>query len=565
MGNATNYEASYCLVNISSNLITKILNIFRNPKSTCPIWNGFLIALIILIFGNSLSFEFVYYDDYTYTVSKLDKGKFYYPSFLKWAFISTDDGLWAPLTKISHQIDTTLFGENAGWHHAINLILHSINSLLLWKFLVIIGGESLTSFLSTAIFAIHPLRVEPVCWIASRKDLLSTLFLLLMLIEFLKFLRYNKNRHYLLTLFYYCLSALSKPIAMVFPIHLPLLFLLTLIEEKKNFYKISSILIKFLPFIGIILFLIFITMHSEKEAIVPREFLTFPERIFRVIVALSHYLLLTFVPLNLHTPFGIDYYLLSGQKFGEPVYKSTNYILLLGILFLALSLIWILLPQDKKNGLITYLMFLVPLLPIAGFIPFGHHLIADRFTYPAHIALSLWLLNITSQNNKVWKTGYNLFLSLILLIFASSSFHLSTYWQNSEKLFSRTLKFEPNSYVGLCNLASSYLRKERYHEAIPLLQKTIELYPHKAEPYNDLGYAYQRLGRYQESLNYYMKSLQIDPDDAEIMSNISALYFDMNDLDNAKKFAQNALQINPHLENPMKILVLIKEREEKER
>ncbi|MCX8063803.1 MAG: tetratricopeptide repeat protein [Candidatus Hydrogenedentes bacterium] len=561
MLNTANCSSKSCNINgDSKSILSHLLNILKNPRSTCPTWNGFLIALIIIVFSKSVYFEFVHYDDHTYTISKSNKGKFYSLSFIKWAFTSTDDGLWAPLTKFSHQIDTNLFGENASWHHAINIILHTINCILLWKFLTMLIGEGFTTFLSTAIFAIHPLRVEPVCWIASRKDLLSTFFLLLMLIEFLKYISSGKHFHYLFAVLYYFLSALSKPVAMVFPLFLPLTWLLSK-RGTKNTSRITLLLLKSAPFFIIAFVLMLITIYSEERAIVPREFLSISDRALGSIISLGHYLLLTFVPVELHIPFGIDYYLFSGQKFGEPVFKNITYALYFGLVFFIFSSIWVLFTGNIKAGLVTLLMFLVPLLPVAGFVPFGHHLIADRFTYPSHIAFSLWLTTISQTKNKIFKISYNTFLTLILITYAIESYHLSSYWQNSETLFRRTLKFEPNSYVGLCNLASSFLRKNRYYEAIPILQKTIELYPQRAEPYNDLAYAYQRLGRFKEALNFYMKSIRLKPNDAEVISNISALFLETGDLNNAKKFAQNALKINPHLENAKKILKLIETQE----
>ncbi len=538
--------------NISSNLI----RILKNPRSTCPTWNGFLIALIIFVFGNSIYFDFVYYDDYTYTIAKSAKGKFYSPTFLKWAITSTDDGFWAPLTKISHQIDTNLFGEKSGWHHFVNLLLHIVNSLLLWRLLALINGESLLVFLSTAIFAIHPLRVEPVCWIASRKDLLSTLFLILMLIEFVKYLKSGDSKNYVKSLIYFILSSLSKPISMVFPFFLPLIYFL---YKKKITLdeKLSSVLIKSIPFLLISILVAIVTLHSEKEAIVPDQFLTISDRLSREMLSLSHYLLLSFLPVDLHTPFGIDYYLFSGQKLGEPVFKNPFYLISFALIFLIFTLGWVLFSQSKTTGLLTYLMFLLPLIPISGVIPFGHHLIADRFTYPSHIALALWLIYLPRNNERPFKVIYLILLSLILLIFTIYSFNLTSYWQNSETLFRRTLQFEPKSYVGLCNLASSLLRSNRYIEAIPVLQKTTELYPNKYEPYNDLAFAYQQLGRYQDALNNYLKSLQIKPDDPEILSNISALYLEVGDVENAQIFSRKALQINPNLENAQKILNII--------
>lgn len=539
------------------NIVWQLWTIFTHPHSKCPAWNGFLIAIILVVFGQALHFGFIFYDDFTYTLAKTDKGPVWSYSFLSWAITSMDDGFWAPITKISHRIDTHLFGRQAGGHHAVNLLLHIVNALLLWRFLCrITGGDGLIQFLAVGLFAIHPLRVEPVVWIASRKDLLSTLFLLGMLIKYIDWIQGQNKRDYLWSFCFFILSALSKPISIVFPLFLILLDVLWYKERTLfTFKRIFS----YIPFWGVSIFLAVITFHAEQEAIIPVT-LTMSEKVSRIIVATALYFLLTFVPIDLHIPYGIAYFPFFGWTGGIPVYHRVDIVITSLLILLVISFLWLLLRKEYRMNVLSLAFFIIPLIPVIGFIPFGHHLIADRFTYVSHIGLCILICTGIGSLKERKYVIFNVLLSVILVILGMVSLSYASQWERGEKLFRNTLRYEPDNYVALCNLGYALIQQGRYTEAIPHLQKAIEVYPYRAGPYNDLAFSYQSLGRYKEALELYKKSLDISANDPEILSNLAFLYMEMGDYKMAKEYAEKALQIKPSLVNAQKILEMVRDK-----
>ncbi len=553
-----NCTSNSCIVPEGRNesLLSNLYYILKNPHSKCLLWNSFLVAIIIVVFGQVVYFDFVYYDDFVYTAGKVDRGNLWSWDFLKWVMTSMDDGFWAPITKISHRLDIHLFGYKAGGHHAINLILHVVNSLLLWRLLCMLTGDGLVQFLAVCIFAIHPLRVEPVVWIASRKDLLSTLFLLLMLMKYVQWVGEGRKRDYCLSFVFFVASAMSKPVSMVFPLFLPILdFLLLEKGEKISLWKGFL----YIPFLIVSIILAIITLHAEQEAIIPIS-LSLMERLSRMVISTALYFLLTFLPVHLHTPYGTEYFPLFGWTKGVPVYDRIDIVLTSLIIVTLFVVGWVSLRRQYRKNFASLCIFLLPLVPVIGVIPFGHHLIADRFTYASHIGLCLLIcITIGGLSKKVYNL-FNTILIIIVIVLSGVSILYVPLWERGEKLFRHSLKFEPNNYVALCNLGFALIKQGRCVEAIPHLQKAIEVYPYRAGPYNDLAFAYQSLGRYKEAINLYNKSIEISGEDPEILSNIAFIYYETGNYDLSREYAEKALSINPNLINTKKILELLEDK-----
>ncbi|HOV32097.1 MAG TPA: tetratricopeptide repeat protein [Candidatus Hydrogenedens sp.] len=541
---------------------SKLKMVISNLHFSSFAWNILLVALIIIVFGQAINFDFIYYDDVTYTLGKVNRGNVWSFQFLSWAIKSTDDGFWAPITKISHRIDTHLFGNNATGHHVINLLLHIINSLLLWRLLCRLTGEGFIQFLAMCIFAIHPLRVEPVAWIASRKDLLSTLFLFLMLLKYIDWAKTHKKWDYILSLLFFVFAAMSKPVSIVFPLCLPVLDIFFLSNDKSEWKRINLIqkTSLYIPYFVISILLALITLQAEQEAIIPVS-LPVIEKISRIIVATALYFLLSFIPINLHVPYGIEYFPFFGWTQGIPVYRKMDILISSLFILIIVSAFWLLSTRDRKRSIGSLLIFLIPLLPVIGFIPFGHHLIADRFTYPAHIGLSLFICFLLLKPRVNITKFLNLFIICVIVVYSFLSFSYARLWGSGERLFRNTLKYEPNNYVALCNLGYSLILQNRFAESISCLQKAIEVYPLRAGPYNDLAFAYQSLGRYQEAISYYNKSLELEKNDPEILTNIAVLYLELSDYKTAEEYALKAYRIDPNTVNARKVLDIIKNKE----
>ena len=181
-----------------------------------------LLAGVLVIYGQVSDFAFVTFDDASYVYKNEDVSKGLSVAGVKWAFTAFHSANWHPLTWLSHMLDVSLFGLDAGNHHLSSLFWHLLNTLLVFVVLQRFTGSILGSALVAALFAWHPLRVESVAWIAERKDLLCAFFWLLALLFYHFYCLRPSWRRYLPVLIAGACSLLSKPMAVT----LPFLFLL---------------------------------------------------------------------------------------------------------------------------------------------------------------------------------------------------------------------------------------------------------------------------------------------------------------------------------------------------
>ena len=171
-----------------------------NPKLRIPggVWTyPLLILSILVIYWQVLDFEFVNFDDDVYVTANPMVQQGLSLESVKWALGSTYAEFWHPLTWLSHMLDIQLFGLKPGGHHFSNLLLHIINTILLFWILKYTTGQVWRSYVVAALFAVHPLHVESVAWIASRKDLLSTLFWMLTTMAYVWYAKHPGIKRYL--------------------------------------------------------------------------------------------------------------------------------------------------------------------------------------------------------------------------------------------------------------------------------------------------------------------------------------------------------------------------------
>src|SRR6059036_2705069 len=181
---------------------------------------GICLSLAVLtgvVFGQTLWHDFINYDDprYVYENTKITEGLSI--SGIVWAFTHIHSMNWHPLTTISHMLDCQLYGLKAGWHHFTNVLLHTLAAMLLFLALQQMTGAVWRSAFVAAVFAIHPLRVESVAWIAERKDVLSGVFFMLTLLAYVNYVRLPDVRRYLIVASLFACGLMSKPMLVTLP------------------------------------------------------------------------------------------------------------------------------------------------------------------------------------------------------------------------------------------------------------------------------------------------------------------------------------------------------------
>jgi len=225
----------------------------RSPKL-------FLLICLVLTLGTAAlywpitSHPFIIYDDDVYIGANQHVRTGLSRANFTWAFTSGEAANWHPLTWLSHQLDCTVFGLNAGGHHLVNLLFHVANSLLVFIFLRGATGAVWRSAFVAALFAWHPLHVESVAWASERKDVLSTFFWLLTLIAYVGYARSRHWRDYLLTLFFFALGLMSKPMVVTLPFVLLLLDfwpLKRVTDFPGNWTRLKALGLEKIPFFAL--------------------------------------------------------------------------------------------------------------------------------------------------------------------------------------------------------------------------------------------------------------------------------------------------------------------------
>ena len=365
----------------------------RNKRNLAYPIAGLAALLTFIVYSSTLHNGFVYWDDDEYVLENLHIRSLDF-AFFKWAFFNFYSANWHPLTWISHALDYAIWGLNPMGHHLTNNVFHAINTFLVVLLVVklikavhdspfTIRDSRLTSHYSRfaliaaattgLLFGLHPIHVESVAWIAERKDLLCALFYLLSVMAYVKYRTYKSYTTYFLSLGFFFLALLSKPMAVSLPVVL-------LILDWYPFQKITSLktfrtaFVEKLPFIALSSFSSIVTILAQGSAAVIRsaEFAPLSTRSFSAVKALAAYLYKIILPLNL-LPF-YPYALHPSSLFFEYLLPI---VLAIGITAGCISLAG----RREKFWLCGWTYYVATLLPVLGIVQVGDQAMADRYMY----------------------------------------------------------------------------------------------------------------------------------------------------------------------------------------
>ena len=514
---------------------------------------AFLAFIVGISFSGALGNGFVNFDDneYVYENPKITGGLT--SSAVAWAFSHFHAGNWHPLTTISHMLDCQLYGLQPWGHHLTSIFFHGAATILLFLALrELIGSgsprdESVRSATGrirptggiwpsafvAAVFAVHPLRVESVAWIAERKDVLSGVFFMFSLFAYAKYVRGGRRLWYWATVLGFTFGLMSKPSVV------PLPFLLLLLDfwplgrwqvsgvrrqrsvvssqrsAASTFQRLNistsfrGLLIEKIPFFVLSAASCVITVLAQREAISEMRQVAFPTRLANAIISCVVYLRQIFYPTNLAA-----LYLYPRGHINPAV--VTGWACLLAVLSI---LCWIY--RKRFPFLVTgWVWYLGMLVPVIGIVQVGNQAHADRYTYLSSIGVYLlvtWLFV-----KLVSKRRYSRQLAAVLALLIVTGLVVQTraqtsYWRSSVTLWQHAVESTSNNYQAYTNLGISLLNEGRIHEAIAQHKRSLEIEPHFAETHRAFADALLKGGQIDEAIAHYRKALEIRPDfpDAE--------------------------------------------------
>jgi protein O-mannosyl-transferase len=481
-----------------------------------------LTAVTLGVYLQVGSHQFLSFDDKQYVTGNPHVTSGLTGANVRWAFSSIDAFNWHPLTWLSHMADVQLYGMNPGGHHLTNVILHTASSLLLLLLLLRSTGSLWRSSFVAALFALHPLHVESVAWVAERKDVLSALFWFLTLLFYAQYATKRKPGLYLLALLSFVLGLMSKPMLVTLPAVMYLMDYWPLERYRSEdgerhlhdfWAKVLSLSKEKIPFFACSLVSIVITIYAQNKggAVIGLSAIPLELRIQNALVAYVKYIGTTLWPSNLavYYPFPASI----------PLWQVMGSLLVL----LLLSVAAIRARRRYPFLVVGWFWFLITLLPVIGLIQVGRQAMADRYTYLPTIGIFIvvaWGVPELTRRLRYRQGMLSLLAGAALIASAVLTWHQLGYWQDSISLYEHTLQVTADNYLIHYNLGVDLAEKGDLDAAIGNLQAAIKISPNYTEAHNNLGVAFARKGNPDAAIEEYQTTLRINPNDLKAQCNL---------------------------------------------
>jgi len=536
-----------------------------------------LVVLVLSVFAQARSFDFLHFDDQTYVAKNPDVASGLTARSFVWAFTTGRAANWHPLTWLSHMIDVELFGLWAGGHHLVNVGIHALTTLLLFSLLLGLVASPWTAAALTALWAVHPLRSESVVWVAERKDVLSALFWMATVLAWKRYAAGGRKRAaYALALLWFALGLLAKPMLVTLPIVMLLLDFWPLGRRGAR-----ALLLEKIPFAGLACASAVVTFLVQQGggAVARIEQVPAGFRIANAIVAIPTYLFRTFWPVRLAAFYPFDPALPSWQVVGAAalvaVVTGVAIVSRRVIPFLACGWGW----------------FVVSLVPVIGLVQIGFQATADRYTYIPSIGLLLvvaggirrieterpaaaraagWacaaavlpLALLTHRQAATWRDGVTLFTHAIEVTGSNyvAERHLADALRDAgredeaieirvrqlavaalpgerdrealllldggrtepaRRILEIEVRNNPGNWEALCHLGIALAMQDKLEDAAARFEQAARAKPDYAPAYYNLGLAREKQGRDDEAIAAYTRSLELDPQNRDGRFNLA--------------------------------------------
>jgi tetratricopeptide (TPR) repeat protein len=479
-----------------------------------------LLAIVVFaVYFPALSHPFVIYDDVDYVSQNQQVQQGLTLGTLRWALTSMQFSNWHPLTWMSHALDCELFGLDAGGHHFTSLLLHAIDAVILFLLLSRITGKIGRSLMVAALFALHPVNVESVAWVAERKTVLSMLFLLLALWAYLWYARKpDIGRHGCVDALF-ALALAAKPMAVTFPFILLLLDYWPL-QRIKDWQSPSEtiplpqfaplrLLREKLPLFALSAASCTITVIAQHRiAMQTMEAFPLRDRVVNALFSYVMYLWKAIWPVHLSV-----FYAPQGSRLA--IWQA---VLCLAFLAAISILVW----RERRSRpyfLFGWLWFLGTLVPMIGIVQVGDQGMADRYAYLPYVGIfiaAVWGLADLTKTMRVDRRWGTAAACAVLLVLSFLTRRQLRNWESSSALFTHSLQVSPDNSVAEDIVGTALLEKafratgqKCSTEALLHFQNAVRINPEDALGHIDLGFCRETQGNLQEAIKEYQAALQV--------------------------------------------------------
>jgi tetratricopeptide (TPR) repeat protein len=500
-----------------------------------------LTVIIFAVYMQTGNHQFLNFDDNVYVTSNSHLASGITSKNIIWAFTSVYAANWHPLTWLSHMADVQFYGMNPRGHHLTNVVLHTVSSLLLLLFLLRSTGSLWQSSFVAALFALHPLHVESVAWVAERKDVLSALFWLLTLIFYAEYVVKKKPRLYMLSLISFVLGLMSKPMLVTLPLVMLLMDFWPLDRyrrEEGRAGRVKALIKEKIPFLACSFLSGIVTIYAQHKggAIAGLTVMSFWLRMENALIAYVKYIGKTVWPHDLAVLYPIPV--------SFPLWQVICSLLVL----LFLSAATIRAGRRYPYLPVGWFWFLVTLVPVIGFIQVGMQSMADRYSYIPLIGLFImtaWGVPDLIKGLHYREGILALLAGAAIIASAAVTWRQLGYWQDNISLFRHTLQVTTDNYLMNNNLGWSLAEKGDMDAAVQQYQEALRIKPDYTLSLNNMGLALAGKGDLDAAIREFRKALRSNPDYSDAHYNLGIALAGKGDLDAAIREYREALRLNP--------------------
>jgi tetratricopeptide (TPR) repeat protein len=456
------------------------------------------------------------------------------PETVAWAFTNFETSNWHPLTWISLMLDVEM-GGSPGTFHLHNLILHIANTLLLFWLLTALTGCNWRSGVVAALFAVHPLHVESVAWIVERKDVLSTLFWLVTLLFYLRYVKGPSKARYGFIVAAFILGLMAKSML----VSLPLVLLLLDYWPLKRSEPPKKLIFEKLPLFVLSAASCAVTLAAQWGVIAGGDRIPLETRLSNALVSYIIYLRKMVWPTDL----GIQY---PYERDLSPLLVAISVLLFIGI-----SVLVIRLAKRAPYLIVGWLWYIVTLVPVIGIVQVGVQPMADRYTYipllgPFIIIVwGVWQLLGLDEQSKDRRAAVGASTAVIVIALSWMAHGQAGHWRDSETLFARALEVNPENAVAHNGLADLLARQGRVEEATPHYEEAVRIEPHSNYARGKLAAIQVRAGRMEQAVKLYREAVSVAPNDARLRIKLATLLAGLGEHEEAEALFSEALSQEP--------------------
>ena len=546
-----------------------------------------LFLATLSVYLPALNNGFVNYDDPAYVTSNAHVLRGLTWSNVRWAFTATVEANWHPLAWISHMADVQMFGMNPRGHHAVSIVLHAVNVVLLFLLLRRATEFLMRSALVAALFAVHPLNVECVAWVAERKSLLSMLFLLLTLLAYGWYAGKRSVGRYCVVVALFALGLAAKPMIVTLPVLLLLwdYWPLGRIQQEKPLASLLRLAAEKIPLLALSAASSWVTIYAQRAggALGNADLLPLGQRVANAIVSYAAYLgkgiwptgLAVFYPhpehsLEVWKVLGAGLLLLAitalvwllqrGPSLVSVFYQKAESqakqeVLLARAQRAFTVLVW--LTRRRPYLLTGWLWYLAAMLPMIGIIQVGRQAMADRYAYLPFVGLfmiAVWVGAELCVSLELSRAAQAAIAAGAFVAYVSVAFLQINYWRNSLTLFSHALAVTEHNGIAEDNLGVALMEAGRPDLAAGHFEAAAAYIPQLATAHYNLGVLAQRAGQADAAVREYDLALRFSSDvndAAQAHSNLGFVLLDANRQSEAITQFSAALAINPEKQNSL--------------